>query len=549
MALTNVFDWNNPDLYFLICLSFVNAVLLCFLSYKFMQIIQLSNYNIKHYNIWLRDTKAKWVSRLVMVAFLSFCCVLVTCILFSEKMSHSKLVGYLGLIFYFALSITFVVEMLKIPQKKPLKMTKRMFRLFVFTFLLYLIITFALLVLALQLSYYVRSSVLALTPLCVPVIVPLACLLANPIEKLIYNSYKHRAKRELEKHDNLIKIGITGSYGKTSTKQFLAKLLEDKFNVVATPSSFNTPMGISKTVFAELKDDTQVFIAEMGAKQVGDIKELCQMVKPNFAIITGVVEQHLETFGSLDNIIKTKSELYQSLGADDICVFDISNENTKKMFDECALKNKIAVGGDSDFLRAENIFASSEGIGFDIVYNGKSYPAKTKILGEHNVQDILLAVAIALKLGVKIKEIQKSIAQIKPVEHRLELKKLPNDITLIDDSFNSNIVGTASALKTLALFENANRKIIVTPGLVELGEREAIENQELGRNIAKICDVAILVNKNQSENIKKGLLQEGFDPQNIIYQETLFDVTNLFKTFLQSGDVILMENDLPDNYK
>ena len=89
----------------------------------------------------------------------------------------------------------------------------------------------------------------------------------------------------------------------------------------------------------------------------------------------------------------------------------------------------------------------------------------------------------------------------------------------------------------------------MTPGLVELGNKEEVENVELGRNIAKICDVAILVNKNQSENIKKGLLEAGFNPENIIYKETLFDVTNFFKTFLQSGDVILMENDLPDNYK
>lgn len=514
-----------------------------------MQIIQLSNYKVKHYNIWLKDTKAKWVSRLALMSFLSFCCVFVTNILFSEKMSSSKLVGYFGLIFYFALSISFIIEMLKVPQKKPLRITKRAFRLFVLTFIIYLAITFSVLVLVLEQSYYLRASVLALTPILVPIIVPLAVLLMNPLEKIIYNTYKHRATKELAKHTDLIKIGITGSYGKTSTKHFLAKILECKYKVVATPSSFNTPMGISKTVFSDLKADTEIFIAEMGAKQVGDIKELCDMVKPNCAIITGVCENHLETFGSLENIIKTKSELYQSLDENDVCVFDVSNENTKRMFDECQLKNKIAVGEDGKTLYAEDITADEDGIEFNIVYKGKKYPAKSRILGEHNVQDMLLAVAIALKFDIKMKDIQKQIESIEPIEHRLELKKLPNDIIMIDDSFNSNIIGTASALKTLGLFKDANRKIIVTPGLVELGNKEEVENIELGRNIAKICDVAILVNKNQSENIKKGLLEEGFNPKNIIYKETLFDVTNLFKTFLQSGDVILMENDLPDNYK
>ena len=548
MILSTVFDWNNPDLYFLISLSLINAVMLCFLSYKFMQILQLSGYSIKHYNIWLKDTKAKWVSRLASVAFLSFCCVFVTNILFSEKMSTTKLVGYVGLVFYFAFAISFIVEMYKTPQKKPLKLTKRMFRLFIIVFLIYLALTFLVLELALELSYYLRASVLALTPIFIPVFVPFACLLANPFEKLVYKRYKHSTKKLLEKNKDLIKIGITGSYGKTSTKRFLAKILEKKYNVLATPSSYNTPMGISKCVHDSLKDDTQVFIAEMGAKEVGEIKELCDMVAPTHGIITGVCEQHIESFGSLENIIKTKSELYQSLSDDAICVFDVSNENTKMMFDECKLKNKIAVG-DKKYLYADNISASENGLEFDIVYNKKSYHAQTKILGEHNVQDIMLAVALAIKLDVKMADIQKAISELEPVEHRLQLISLPNDITMIDDSFNSNIVGTASALKTLGLFKNAKRKIVVTPGLVELGAIESVENQELGRNMAGICDIVILVNKNQSENIKKGLLEAGFDEKNIIYKDNLFEVTNFFKTFLQSGDVILMENDLPDNYK
>lgn len=544
----DIFDFGNPDFYFLLVLSIVNAVMLGFLSFKFMQIIQISEYKIKHYNIWLRDTKAKWVSRLLMLCILSFFCAIVTNVLLSEKMVHSKVVGYIGLAFYFGTAIKFIIEMHKIPQKKPLKMTKRMFRMYVLAFVLYLAISFVLLLVGLKFSYYLRASLLTFTPIAIPIIVPLACLIAKPIEKGIYEFYKAKTKRILANHKSLVKIGITGSFGKTSTKQYLTQILQTKFKVLATPGSFNTPMGIAKVV-KDLTDDTQVFVAEMGAKQPGDIAELCNMVVPTHGIVTAVGEQHLETFKSLDNIIKTKSELFLSLDKDAICVFDCSNPNTKKMFDDCTLRHKIAVGGSNGLLSAKNIVASAEGISFDIIYKNKTYPVKTEMLGEHNVQDILLASAMALKLGIKIKSVQNAISKLKPVEHRLELKRLPNDILMIDDSFNSNIQGTAVALKTLGLFTNAKRKIVVTPGLVELGDKEEIENKELGRRIAKIADVVILVNKNQSENIKSGLLEEGFDEGKIIYKDTLFDVTNLFKTFLQSGDVILMENDLPDNYK
>ena len=544
----SIFDFSNPDLYFLFVLSLVNAVMLCFLSYKFMQIIQIEEYKVSHYNIWLRDTKAKWVSRILMLSILSFLCAVVTNVLFNEKMAKSKIVGYIGLLFYFGIAIKFIIGMYKIPQKKPLKLTKRMFRLFVLAFILYLAISFVLLLIGLQFSYYLRASLLTLTPITIPVVVPFVVLISAPIEKGIYNFYKSKTKRTLASHKDLIKIGITGSFGKTSTKQYLTQILQSKYKVLSTPGSFNTPMGIAK-VTKNLTDDTQIFVVEMGAKQQGDIAELCKMVGPTHGMITAVGEQHLETFKSLDNIIKTKSELFESLSQDAICVFDCSNPNTKKMFDLCKLKRKIAVGTENGFLQAKNIVASADGLSFDMIFKKRSYPVKTQILGEHNIQNILLASAMALKLGVNIKMVQKSIAELKPVEHRLELKKLPNDILMIDDSFNSNIQGTAVALKTLGLFTSAKRKIVVTPGLVELGDREAVENQELGRRIAKIADVVILVNKNQSDNIRAGLVKENFDQSKIIYKDTLFDVTNFFKTFLQSGDVILMENDLPDNYK
>ncbi len=542
-----VFDFNNPDLYFLIALTIINAVVLCLLSNKFLQILQLSGYRISPYGTWLKDTKAKWFGRLTLLCFLSFCGVFVVNILFNLFL-QSKLIGNLGLIFYFIFAIVFIFEIHKIPQKKPLRVTKRLFRIYIVLFLLYGIITFTALALSLSYSFYLRMSVIALTPMLVPVIAPLGVIILYPIEKLIVNAYKSKCKKVLKKRKDLIIVGITGSYGKTSTKVYLTKFLQTKFKVCATPSSYNTPMGVCKVVLNDLKDDDEVLVAEMGAKKVGEIKELCDMVCPTYGIITAVGEQHLDTFKSLDNIIKTKSELYENLPNDAVCVFNVANSNVKDMYEVCTLKNKIATGDDETFLQAKNIIATCDGLEFDILYKGKLYKTHTTILGEHNVQNILSACALALKMGVSINDILKVIPTLKSAEHRLELKQLENDIVLIDDSFNSNIQGTAVALETLKLFEDG-RKIVVTPGLVELGKKENAENYEFGKRIAEACDIAILVGKNQSENIKKGLLDAGFNQENIIMQDSLFEVTNMFKTLLKPNDVVLLENDLPDNYK
>lgn len=546
MLLANIFDTSNPDLYFLIVLTILNSVALCFLSTKFLQIIQLTDYNISHYGTWLKDTKAKWVGRIALLSFLSFCFVLTTNVLFNSFLSN-KLFGYIGLVFYAIFVVVFVNEMRKIPQKKPLRFTKRMIRLYIVLFLLCAVLTFGILVPSLSFSEYLRVSVITLTPIATPILVPLAVVLLYPLEKLIYIAYKAKCKRQLKKMPNLIKIGITGSYGKTSTKNFLKAFLQTKYKVCATPSSYNTPMGICKVVGGELKPDDQVFVVEMGAKRVGDIKEICDMVQVDAGIITAVGEQHIETFKSIENIISTKSELYKNLKPESVCVFDVASQNTKKMFECCTLKNKIAVAGTGTFVWAKDIVATSDGLEFVICYDGKEYHTKTSILGEHNVQNILLAFAMAVKFGIEVEDILAVIPQLKPAEHRLELKKLDNDILLIDDSFNSNIQGTAVALQTLKLF--SGRKIVVTPGLVELGKMENTENFEFGKRIAKIADLAILVGKNQSANIKEGLLKGGFKEENIILQDSLFEVTNLFKTLLKSGDVVLLENDLPDNYK
>lgn len=544
----NFFDSNNPNLYISIALTIINALLMCFASYKFFQVLQLGGYSTRAYGHWLKDTKAKWISRIVML-FLLTCVSLVICNVLFGAFSSEKLYGYLGLIFYFLFMIFFIVSMIKVPQKTPLKLTKRMWRLIILYFFLMLGITFALLYVAIDFTNYFKYASITGTILLIPVIVPLTNILIRPLENAIKKGYERKSKKKLNSMNNLTIIGITGSYAKTSTKNFLNQILSTKFNVYASPSSFNTPMGLSKVILTELNQTHQIFIAEMGAIRRGDIKEICDFVKPNIAIITAIGEQHLTTFKTKENIKNTKFELIESLDKNGKAFFNVNSSDVEDLFNKCQLESKQAIKLNDKSLKfsAFDIFANDEGLKFKLKLDKEIIECSTKILGEHNIENIVTASSVAYTLGVPAKKIAQAISKLEPASHRLELSKAENGVIIIDDSFNANIVGTKMALKTLAYFEK-RRKVIVTPGLVELGDREAEINEQFGKDISKVCDIVIIVNKNNASAIKSGLDSQNFNQDNIYMVDTLADATKLFGTLLRRGDVVLLENDLPDNY-
>ena len=158
-----------------------------------------------------------------------------------------------------------------------------------------------------------------LLPLLLPLWVALGGLLAWPIEKLVSEMYFRDAQKKLAARPDIIKIGITGSYGKTSVKFILGTILQEKYQTLITPSSFNTPMGVTKIIRERLTPATQVFVAEMGARHVGDIKELCRLVHPRYGVLTSVGPQHLDTFHTLERIKNTKYELMDAVPADGCC--------------------------------------------------------------------------------------------------------------------------------------------------------------------------------------------------------------------------------------
>ena len=535
------FNWNNIHLSIGIVLSVVNAVLMCFAGYKFLQIIQLSGYKISGFRAWLKDTKVKYVGRLAILSFLSLACVLVTNALFD---GFGEFYSYVGLIFYFYFTIVFIINMYRTPQKTPLKQTKRMNRLTAVTFLLMAGITFGLIVVCSEYVNPIRFGIVAITPIFLPFVVPLAHLIMVPVEELIRLIYVNKAKKKLKKYPYLTKIGITGSFGKTTTKNILNAILSKKYRVCTSPHSFNTPMGITKVVLSYLKPEHEILIVEMGARQLGDISYLCRIVEPKHAIITSVGNQHIATFGTAENVAKEKNELAKSINKGFVA-FNCQNPGAKKLFDACE-KEKFSSGIDGDyFANITNINLSAEGSSFDLTIDGKTISCKTKLLGLPNLEDIAVSAALAYKLDVKMSDIKSAISSLKPIPHRMELIE-ENGLSIIDNSFNSSVESAKSAIETLALFNG--KKIVVTPGLVELGAEEFSANQTLGEQIAAVADKVIIVNKLNSEALTRGLIAKGYDEANMLYAETLDDAKKLLKENAEKGDVILFQNDFPDNY-
>ncbi|MDD4699421.1 MAG: UDP-N-acetylmuramoyl-tripeptide--D-alanyl-D-alanine ligase [Oscillospiraceae bacterium] len=381
-------------------------------------------------------------------------------------------------------------------------------------------------------------------------IAPATCLVAwaitYPIEQMGARWYVNDAKKILKNMPDLKVIGVTGSYGKTSTKFILGRILNEKFNVVVTPESFNTPMGVVRTVRDKIQPQTQIFIAEMGAKNKGDIKEICEIADPTIGIITSVGPQHLDTFGNIETITSTKFELADWCQNKNGKVFlNADNEIIKA---RSANYNSVLYGTtETCDCRAENIVYGPSGLSFNIISGNSEFKVSTKLLGVHNALNITAAAAVALDLGVSCDDIAFAVSQLKPVNHRLEMKSYLGGSTLIDDAYNANPEGCLEAVRILGSFGDM-KKIIVTPGLVELGEKEYECNRRLGEEAAIYADIIILVGPKRAVPIAEGVKSRGFNEENLHIVQSFAEARKLFTPMCDNNTVIIFENDLPDNY-
>ena len=445
-----------------------------------------------------------------------------------------------GLIISICIALLLLLSRNIFKEKKPLEITARVKRIFVTEIIIYSII-----------AILTNINILFISLVNVLVVISYYLLIFiniinSPIEKQIQQKFIRKANKLLKQMPNLKVIGITGSYGKTSTKYILSTILSQKYNVLKTPKSFNTRMGIAKTINENLKPTHQIFVCEMGADEPGEIKELCDFVHPDMGIITSIGAQHLETFGSLENIKKTKFELVDSLSEKGLAFLNYEDENVKSMETN---KNKITYGKSiENTYYATNINIGEFGSEFFVhTKSGEEIPVKTKLLGEHNIINIVGAVAIAKELGLSNDEIQLGIKLLKPVEHRLELKQCSNGAIIIDDAYNANTKGAKMAVEVLGRFKTRKR-ILITPGIVELGDKLYEYNKIFGKQAASNCDYVILVGEKQAKPIYDGLIEEKFDKDKVFIVNNFDEAKEKMNNIMDSNTVILLENDLTDNY-
>lgn len=450
-------------------------------------------------------------------------------------------------IFYMALTAWNYDFLNKNKTKKKLVYTMRVKRLMVTE-----ILVLALVTLLVALPTHERMGTALMLQVVLVALMPFLPVLCNwintPVEKGVNQHFINDAVRKLRSVPDINIIGITGSYGKTSVKFYLKTLLEAKYSVLMTPESFNTPMGVVRTIREQLRPDHEIFLCEMGARHVGDIKEICDMVHPHHGIITSIGPQHLETFYSMENIVHTKYELADALPKDSMLFL---NGDCEYITDCCdAYPNRIlysATEQKQGGYYAKDIRVNELGTEFTLVTpEGEEAAFQTRLIGAHNVINIVGALAVAHQMGISLDELKIPVRRLTPVPHRLEMTHRGN-VTIIDDAYNSNPVGSKAAVETLAMFDGV--RILVTPGMVELGDQEDEYNRKFGTYAAACCDYVALVGQRHTRPIAEGLKSQGFDEKKIFVAEKLEDALNFaYGIKDERHKYILLENDLPDNY-
>ncbi len=526
------------NIIFLISLLFINI----FKSKRHLHMMQQNLYNENNrYIRWILKNNKEFISIEIIT-------ILIVVISMFIKIDTNILLMTTVLVisFIFLISgLSWRKLILTDQNKKKLVITARIKRLIFTTTILYLVpILFLVL-------YNLLSMLLVL---CIMTylnafVVFIAMIINTPIEKLVYLHFKSKAQRKLKSMSNLKIIGITGSYGKTSSKNILSDILNIKYNALPTPKNLNTFNGLIMTVNNHMDKFTDIFIAEMGAYVKGEIKRLCKLVKPKYGILTRIGTAHLETFGSQENIQKGKFELIESLPSDG---FGILNGDDPLQV-SYKLKNNVRIiwigidNADVD-VRATNIKCSYKGTSFDVVLkNDKNkYKFETKLLGNHNVYNILAGIACGIEFGIDIESLQKAVAGVRPIEHRLELKKIGN-FNMIDDAYNSNPTGAENACKVLGMMPGV--KVVVTPGMIELGAKEDEYNKTFGTQIAEVADYVLLIGEKKTKPIKEGLLEKKFDKDKIIVFNDVREAYPYISNLANKSEVYaLFENDLPDTY-
>ena len=386
-------------------------------------------------------------------------------------------------------------------------------------------------------------------------LLPFTLLISNfilsPFEKYTKLKYKNEAKSILASINPYV-IGITGSYGKTSVKMALGEVLNAALApAFCPPKSINTEMGITREIRENMRPSHKYAVIEMGAYNVGSVKRLCNLTPPKAGLVTVVGMAHLERYGSLERIYQAKSELAQAIPPDGILVCNGDNPGARKMAEENPKKTTLLYGINPELghldCTAGNVQFTTEGTSFDISWKNNSYKGFTKLLGVPALSNLIGVFTMACALGADPEYVLAVIRNIKPVDNRLSLSKEGN-VTFLRDAYNSNPLGFEAALDVLSKLP-AKRKILMTPGMIELGSEQYNQNKKAAELAAKCCDVVILVGETNHSALKDGLLCGGFNEKALIFCKSRDEAFSKLNQLIQNEDLILIENDLPDLYE
>ena len=450
------------------------------------------------------------------------------------------------LFIYFAEFFIFLFKIFQKKLKKPVLTKKAILLISLSVFFIFLICAYS--IFLKNILYF--GVYLLIFDILSPIIFSLIVLILEPFSILLRKKIMRKAEEKISNFKELITIGITGSFGKTSTKEFLSTILSEKFNVLKTKEHQNSEMGISNCILNELNLNHQVFIAEMGAYRKGGIKMLANIIKPKIGIITGVNEQHLATFGSIENLLSAEGgkELIESLPSDGLVIFNGDNKYLKDLYKETFILKRVysvnkldleKAGIEPDFW-AEDIKVEKRFIHFTVKNKNNEIEYFTiNILGAHNVSNILAAITTAYDFGMSLKEISQACLKIKPEQGSIHLFETKSGLNILDSSYSANPDGVIADLNYLSIYPR--KKIIIMPCLIELGKVSKEIHQKIGRKIGEVCDLSIITTKDRYEDIKKGAIESGMKEENIIFDENTDTILKRIKNFVSVGDAVLIE--------
>lgn len=428
-------------------------------------------------------------------------------------------------------------------QKKPLIWTTKARMLQLGSILL----TIALLGISFLLFSWTGFWLVLLFTLFSPLSLLLTALLLQPVEQVQRQKIIERSTQTITSAKNVQVVGITGSYGKTTVKEMLYQILREQAATVRTPESYNTPLGIARTIQLELTSKVRYFLCEMGAYQRGEIASLTRQVPLDYAILTAIGKQHLERFGSLENTTKAKFEIVEAVQPENALV-NYDNERIRQHLEDhpelTGIKTYSLDNPEATFF-ASHLRFSPSGMKWQFNAPKKKLLLTSPLFGTANLVNLIGAVSMATMLNIPDKTIQKALTRLKPAPHRLELKKI-GQATLIDNAFSSNEAGFRLVMLDLAHLPG--KKVLITPGLIELGSETKSVHYHLGEQAAAVFDAIYLVGDSErSRSFHQGVKSVKTNlPVEFLANDT--NLWPLIEELAKSFDWILLENDLPDNY-